>query len=481
MSVVILQQPPRPSLVLLVMLALAGQPLIALMPGAATAVVEPQPGDFFAGYQLQLDGEGPFYRLQLPEEVYAASRRADLSDIRVFNRGGEVMAQALRRSQEPPAAKGEPREVPFFPLHREEGRPAGGSLALAVVRDDSGAILTLREEGSGERRLYGYLLDLGERRRLPGRLELHWQALSPSSLYTLHIEQSDDLQHWRTLVTAAPLADLSHHGQRVEKRHVALPWSVGRYLRLGWKESEPLRLTGVSLVAESGHGAAGWVWSDLGGGEVVRKEGRLEVHYRGDFRLPVGGARLVFARPNSLARVVLQSRDDDNTPWRSRCSQSFYVLDMGGVEVQDDGCSFVSTGDTRWRLLVEEDGAGIAGSGGAPGLQLGRLAGELLFIARGAPPFTLAFASERLPAGDGGSGQKAVLEALDLAASPEKVATARPLRRVELGGEEALRPPAAPLAWKKWILWTVLFAGVTALAVMARRLLREMNGGGQKS
>ena len=160
MSVAILQRPLLPSLVLLVLLGLACPPLLA----AAPAVVEPQPGDFFAGFQLQLEGEGPFYRLRIPEEVYAASRRADLSDIRVFNGKGETMAQALRRPTEASAPQGEPRAVPFFPLHREEGGQAGGGLAVAVVRDDSGAILTVREEG-GERRLYGYLLDLGERRR----------------------------------------------------------------------------------------------------------------------------------------------------------------------------------------------------------------------------------------------------------------------------------------------------------------------------
>lgn len=475
MSVAILQRPLLPSLVLLVLLGLACPPLLA----AAPAVVEPQPGDFFAGFQLQLEGEGPFYRLRIPEEVYAASRRADLSDIRVFNGKGETMAQALRRPTEASAPQGEPRAVPFFPLHREEGGQAGGGLAVAVVRDDSGAILTVREEG-GERRLYGYLLDLGERRRLPGRLELHWQPLSTSSLYTLSLAQSDDLERWRPLVASAPLADLSHHGQRVEKRHIALTGAVGRYLRLSWREREPLRLTGAIMVAESGQGAGAWVWSDLGPGQVVRKEGRLEVHYRGDFRLPVGGARLVFSRPNSLARVVLQSRDQDDVPWRSRCSQAFYFLDMGGVEVRDDGCLFAATGDTRWRVLVEEDGAGIAG-GEVPVLQLGRLAGELLFIARGEPPFTLAYGSERLPAGEGGTGRGAVLEALDLAASPENVPVARPGRRVELGGEEALRPPAAPLPWKTWLLWAVLLAGVAALAVMARRLLREMNQEGQKS
>jgi hypothetical protein len=44
-----------------------------------------------------------------------------------------------------------------------------------------------------------------------------------------------------------------------------------------------------------------------------------------------------------------------------------------------------------------------------------------------------------------------------------------------LGGEQQLQPAPPPLPWKKWLLWSVLVAGVLAMLGMARGLYRQMN------
>lgn len=435
--------------------------------------------DFFAGYYLETKGPGPFFRVELPEEVYLALRRPDFSDIHIFNGAGEIVPHALRAMAQPTeVAK---TAVPFFPLYGEN-ITATPHLAVEVVRDTNGTIVTLKgddQSGTG-RPLRGYLFDLGGGKRSAGSLELHWQPASSSSIFTARLEHSDDLRVWRTLVAAAPLLDLQHHGERVEKREIALDTRPHRYLRLTWGEGEPLLLTQASLAGKVLSAHRQYHWSDLGPGEVVLTSGQTYVDYRNDLRLPVTTARLGFNRPNSLARIHLQSRASDKEEWRSRCRQAFYALTYGSTQVHKDSCTFPPTVDALWRVTVEEDGAAIAVSRLGPNMFLGQATSELFFVARGGPPYLLAFGSERLPVRAPGQNPGLVLEALDSTEASGRVFAAQLGRRIELGGEQALQPPPPARPWKTWILWAVLLLGVAMLALMARGLLREINENKEK-
>jgi hypothetical protein len=456
--------------------------LIALMLMAAVSVrgEEPVSGDFFAGFYLETRGQGPFFRVELPEEVYIMVRRPDFGDIRIFNGAGEILPHALRALAQPvEVAK---TAVPFFPLYGENSA-ATPHLAVEVVRDNAGTIVTLKDhdQGGTGRPLRGYLFDLGGGKRIAANLELHWQTASSSSIFTARLEHSTDLRVWRTLVASAPLVDLHHHGERVEKREIALDIAPQRYLRLSWSESEPLLLTQATLASETHSSHRQYQWSDLGAGEVVVVPGRLDVDYHSDLRLPVSTARLQFNRPNSLAKIHLQSRASDKDQWRSRCRQAFYALTYGTAQVHKDSCTFDPTADALWRVTVEEDGAAIAASRLGPGLHLGRVTRELFFVARGGPPYLLAFGSERLPARTTAQNDGLVLEALDVSDGLDRVIQAQLGRRIVLGGEQVLQPLPPALPWKTWLLWAVLLLGVALLALMARGLFREINEMKEKS
>ena len=449
-------------------------PLLGLLLFAVAARGEtPVSADFFAGYYLETHGAGPFFRLPLPEEVYATVRSPDLSDMRVFNSAGETLPHALR-APDFRQETGEKVNVPFFPLHGDDRQALSANLAVEVVRDQAGTIVTVQDPGAGQvERLRGYLLDLGVGSHPGGTLELHWQPASPSSLFTVAIEQSGDLRGWWPLVSAAPLLDLRHHGERVLKREIVLPAAPQRYLRLSWREKEALLLGQVRLATKAGDDRREWQWSEVGSGEVKKPQDRLEIDYQADFRVPASSARLRFSRPNSLAKVDLQSRASAKDPWRSRCRQAFYNLTFGTAQVESGSCAFTPTTDTLWRVTVEEDGAGIATSRVGPSLSLGRLASELLFVARGTPPYLLAFASAR-PLEQGGREGRLVLEALEATEAAASISPASLGKRIELGGETVLRSPAPSPPWKTWLLWGVLFLGVAMLALMSRNLLREM-------
>ena len=110
------------------------------------------------------------------------------------------------------------------------------------------------------------------------------------------------------------------------------------------------------------------------------------------------------------------------------------------------------------------------GVGGGPlGLTAGWVAHRLVFAARGAGPFQLAYGRRdatpaAFPIATLIPNYKPDAE-LDVARA--EVGTQRPL-----GGPAPLR---APVDWKRWTLWGSLGLGVALLGWMAMRLARQMS------
>lgn len=433
--------------------------------------------DFAYGFLLDTKGDGAIYSLVLPDEVYRIARRADLGDIRVLNADDEVVPHVLRQPAEDETDLRSRENVPFFPLAAETAGDRQGNLAVDVSRNADGMVLSIATDtaaaagDSGEKR---YLLDLSGLATETGRLEIAWQD-SDQSFATVSLAESDDLQHWRPLVDSAVLVDLEFGGHRVASKDIVLPVSPLRYLMLTGQDGDRLpELLTVTAISEKTAERKLRRWLPLGEGQVGHEGERIVIDYTSDNRLPADAVRLRFSEANSMIRASVQSRSDAKSRWTSRCSAVFYSLARGGVTISDEVCSFGRTGDSLWRLEVIEDGLGLEQPGRAPTLELGWTAAELLFVARGPTPFTLAFGSGRLEEDAGQPAKGMILQAVSGKKAEQLVKPASLGGRIELGGKAALNRPPPSLPWKKWLLWSVLFLGVGLLALMVRHLLREM-------
>jgi hypothetical protein len=109
-------------------------------------------------------------------------------------------------------------------------------------------------------------------------------------------------------------------------------------------------------------------------------------------------------------------------------------------------------------------------SSSAPRLEVQWRASNMLFLARGAGPYTMAY----------GSGS-AMGAAAPLASLPNSLAplTATLGSPVILGGESRLKASLAPDGWRNIILWIMLIAAVAVLAWMACRLIKELKPRGE--
>ncbi len=440
--------------------------------------------DFAAGYYLEIDKNAAVYALELPEDVYHTVKSADLRDVEVFNGAGELVPHEFRILTTDLSTLREEEPVPFFPLFQEKASKDTAGVSLQVSRDAAGAIININSDQAAnqdDQQVTGYLLDLSHLKQTLAELEFYWQKDVDSSVFTVNIEQSDDLVRWTPLVNRATLADLQFGGQMVERRNVQLPRQPRKYLKLSWQESRwPLRLTkivGFSQVIEARRDKR---WVSLFNGVVLDKNKQIQVDFTSNYRLPTSSAKIRFPETNSIARLSIQSRPDVDATWRTRCEQVFYDLSFEGASIKNEPCDFPITADSLWRVVVKQDGAGLLSGNRAITLQLGWQPSELLFIGRGTPPYLLAFGSGKRAQQDKNPTSGMLLQTIKNESSTKVISQAKLGRKISLGGELALQSPAKPPPWKKWLLWSVLILGVGLLAFMARSLIKEMKAAEEK-
>lgn len=167
---------------------------LALLFVAPLAAAAEEAGGFATRVPLSLNGEGPWYRLELPLALHLAAQHADLRDLRVFNGEGEALAYALTlggvQSHE---TRGE-AAVKWFPLQGEASVP--GAPVVRVERSASGTLVEVTpEQVSGALVRRGWLLDASRLDQPLHRLQLEWAADS-EGFQRFSIEASDDLQRW---------------------------------------------------------------------------------------------------------------------------------------------------------------------------------------------------------------------------------------------------------------------------------------------
>ena len=458
--------------------------LVCILASGQLQAEEVSSNDFAAGYYLEVDNNGAVYSLELPADVYRTVRRADLGDVRVFNSAGDTVPHGFRAIEpEKRTLQGE-EGVPFFPLFREEQPDSQATLSLRVARNSAGTIVNIKSAeaaGPGGREANGYLLDLSGLKRGASELEFRWQKESDSSVFTINIQQSSDLMRWTPLANKETLVDLQYGGQRVEKRTVPLPRRPLNYLKLTWHQAgQPLRLTGITSFSQVIKSRQKHQWVSLYNGNVSEKEGKFIIDYEAQYHLPADSAQIRFSETNSIAKLSVQSRMDQEREWRTRCEKVFYNLNLEDTFLQSEPCTFQPTGDTLWRLVVQQDGSGLHTGDSPLNLELGWTPEELLFVGRGAAPFLLAFGSGKLEKQQKKTNNEMILQAIQAEPLKQVIKKATLGKRIRLGGDSALQPPPARTPWKKWLLWMVLVLGVGLLAFMTRSLVKEMKTAGGK-
>ncbi len=167
--------------------------------------------DFARGIYLEVVKKGAVYSLELPEDVYLTVQDAFFKDVAVFNGAGEQIVHTIKLIELDSGKLRKQEQIPFFPLTRDAAEDSSLDLAMRVDKTQQGTIIkvetapltTFSDEHSSQ--IEAYLLDLSSIEQKINHLEFLWdeEGGDSSSIYTINIEESSDLQAWTPLVTNA--------------------------------------------------------------------------------------------------------------------------------------------------------------------------------------------------------------------------------------------------------------------------------------
>ncbi|MGF6090937.1 DUF3999 domain-containing protein [Pseudomonas sp. 18173] len=441
---------------------------IVAMGVVVLAVAQEKTADFTTQVPLAVAGEGPWYRLELPLSVQLNARQADLSDVRVFNAVGDVQAYALAREAAQSSETRTLNEVKWFPLYSSVDATETAP-SVRVQSNTNGTLIEVQPSSqleAGEEELRGWLLDASAIKAPLQQLIIDWTS-ERDGFQRFTLEASDDLQHWQSW-GEGQVARLTFSDERVEQHEVSLPGQPARYLRLLWitPHSAPT-LTSAQLQSASTRSLPlPLVWSQALAGSSVKAG---EYTWQLPMGLNVERVQVELSQPNSLAPVSLSGRRDSSLPWQPMSSGLLYRLAQNGQDVVQNELQLSGQIVQQLKLSVDERGGGLGDQ--APTLKFAVRATQLVFLARGPGPYTLAVGSSTAKAAN------LPLSTLIPDYSPAKLAT---LGRAMVDvGAVASKPSTgtttAPIdtSWKKFGLWAVLLLCVVFLVAMAFSLLRK--------
>ena len=418
------------------------------------------PQDFAYRMRVVGTGDAAAYRVALPLALYRKIAHADLADLRVFNGTGEPVPFAIER----PAA--------------ETIANAVTALSLFPLKDDSivtlNAIRVTIESGKGVNvqtgvqsppsgRINSYLVD-GRALDAPmSALRLEWPQDAADFAGRVRVEASDSLDDWRVVTGAAPIANLHSNAERLVEQRVEFFATRAKYWRLSWVgPAAPFVLTAV--LAEPAKHSVDAHHTSLTVPALAAPKSAGEFEYDLGASLPVDRVNLELPDVNTLVEVDVQSRAKPASSWRMIRRSGFYRLRSDGEELRNGPVPVELNTDRHWLLRADSKGGGLGS--GVPRLVVEWVPHTVVFVARGAGPFFIAYGSAT-----------AESSSVSLAMLPKNVSIAPAVlsEPESSGGDERLSPPPTPYAWKTALLWAVLIAGAALLAWMAYRLSRDFS------
>jgi hypothetical protein len=435
--------------------------VVVLLSSAHVSWAQAGPADFARGIEIRTAEPGAIFRVTLPRDVYATAARANLDDVRVFNADGTAVPITIRRSVAAPPADASLLAAPHFPMYTPL---ASSSQTSAQVRlDAQGAVVEVTGAAAPGQALSSYLIDVSGIDAPLAGLSLTWTAREDASfLAHLRVEGSDDLNRWQTLVPSAAVARMRHDGFTITQSAIELSSARARYLRLSWPpELRDVALSGVQARTQTAVTPVEPLWDALTPSIVPDMPGLAS--FDAGARLPVERVDVEFADATDAAQVTISSRPDSSAPALARHAGLFYSLSEADTRLTSAPAQIAFTTDRYWTIETTRDG----GWGTRPPrLKLGWYPQELLFLAQGPGPYTLAYGSARVGPTD--APVAALLAALD--DSRDRVRDATLGTAFDLGGAAMLTPPRS---WRREILWGTLILAVVVLGAFAMRLLRH--------
>ena len=429
----------------------------------SASVAAATPADYAEQWTLATDREGA-YTIALDEGAYRQITRADLADLAAFNADGEELAFGpLPTAYRPPA--GTWQAAAWFPLPATEANATNaGDLQLHVTRSADGSLaldtsLSGAAQAAAKSGTTDLLIGVRAKDRALDAISFDFATDAPDFSTQIEVEASDDLQHWRTLASDAPLAQLRQGGQVLLRRTVSFDAQSATYLRVHATTALPLRAVSLRL-REPG---AAPVWSTLDA-QFVERDGRAFI-YRLPARIPAERLTLALADDNAVARFAISARESGKTGWQPVGDYTAFRLRGEGVAMDAEPMDIGATRLREWRI---EPDSNLAKT---PKLSFDYRPESWVVLTHGRAPYTIVAGSARARRGE------FAIDALIAQLRGHYGDQWRP-QVIGYGDMRESAGEAALHGWdasqrRTWLLWGVLVLGAGVVIWMVVGLLRS--------
>ena len=469
---------------------------LLLLPCVGTAkqgeTISDAPQDYSHRIALTVSGKQGVVGFRLPQDVYLHARSADLNDVRIFDAAGDKLAFAMQVPLLQSHVQRNVLPMKIFPVMSSQPRSAPGeAIDLDIRTGGDGTVLSVKTKSADKQtgtRLAGLVLDArqseagGETDNRPVIEALHFSLPPQMTSYSAQVwlEVSDDLKHWDTL-GAAELSWLVEKsgdlGQTLANDRLEFEPRSFRYARLTWRSGEPLQFG--SITAESvAHIDDVPVAEKLLLQPTEGKEAQ-DLVYKSSIAIPVEKIALQFNEENVVLPAALggyrelpsrQIGQPNTWLFEPYTRATFYQITQAGQTRRSGELPVPLTHTGQWVLRRQ------SASQSKPALSISWQPANMVFLASGKGPYTLAFGRENAKPGALELSQVApgfslpeLLKLEQAVAGPMQMSQADPAVQ-----ETAATAAANSARLRIWVLWGVLLLGVAVLGALAWSLVKQM-------
>lgn len=449
---------------------------------AWSAVDANSPGAYALRLPLVLSSSGaPLQRLMLPAQALVVLQSPAYNDLRVFNALGQAvpMAMATVSPSDPAPTDRQSITLPAYPILGPADTSQLEGLTLRVEEQQGRRVVQINAASTaaaGPQKMLGALLDVRALSAPVDTLTLDVD-LPPNQPITFSVQASQDLKNWRPLTEGVLYRAESVIGQAApamslgdKSLNLAMADLAGSYLRITWADSAGRRadvtVRGATLTTlRSSQRQRQRVTVRMATPTLTDPH---NLSFSLPFATPLAALKITPTGTNVLIPVRVLGRNDRSQPWQMIASSTVFRLSTAGVESVSGPLELPGARFREMRVEADQASAGFAA---VPEITLQFESAQIVFLASGPEPFTLAVglgqaASAYLPIASLIPGYLPAKEnALPLA----QVAAASPE-----GGPLVVSPAASDgVPVRSLVLWGVLLSGVFALGAMAWVLLGQ--------
>ncbi len=424
--------------------------------------------------------DAPLQRLQLPAQALVQLQSSNYSDVRIFNAQGQPVPMALSSVAASPAQRGLVKLV-AFPIIGSAATTALDGVELRIEELQGKRVVQLSTgnvaAAPGTQKVLGALLDARQvKTPVVGiTLDIDLPSARPVSF---SIQASRDLKTWReladTVLFKTDTGSLGASTLGAPNIELAAQDLADQYLRITWQgdtdQTTAVAVRGATLATA----AAGSLVTRVSAAVTAPAlSSPHEFSFKLPFATPLAALRIDAAGTNTLVPVRVLGRNDRSQPWAALASTVVYNLTANGKTQRSGAVALSSAVVSEIKIEADKNTPGFSA---VPEVNVLFDPVQLVFLAGGAGPFTLAAGLSKAP-----------LAYLPLASLMPAYQNGQentlPVAAVQLGsaGPAVVSSAAADgrMPTRSLVLWGVLIAGALALAAMAWALTRQGSRNGK--